>query len=110
MIEYKGYTGVFEYDPEIEALSGYVVDLGDQIHFEGESVEEVKASMARAVEHYLEVCRTRGEEPDRPFSGRFNTRIGSSLHRKIAIDAAKKHESMNDWLVEAAERRLEEAW
>lgn len=110
MIEYKGYTGVVEYDPEIEALSGYVIDLRDQIHFEGASVEEMKASMARAVEHYLEVCRTRGEEPDRPFSGRFNTRLGSALHRQIAIAAATKHESMNDWLVEAAERRLDDAW
>ena len=39
MIEYKGYTGVFEYDREIDSLSGYVVDLGDQIYFEGRSVE-----------------------------------------------------------------------
>lgn len=65
MIEYKVYTGVVEYDPEIEAFSGYVVDLRDQIRFEGESVEEVKASMARAVENYREACRTRGEERDR---------------------------------------------
>lgn len=110
MIEYKGYTGVFEYDAEIEALSGYVIDLRDQIYFEGESIEEVRASMARAVDHYLEVCRTRGENPDRPFSGRFNARFASSLHRKIAIAAATKHESMNDWLVEAAEKRLAESW
>lgn len=109
MIEYKGYTGVFEYDPEIEALSGYVIDLRDQIHFEGKSVEEVKASMARAVDHYLEVCRARGEEPDRPFSGRFSTRFSSTLHRRIAIDAATRQESMNDWLIRAAEKRLEEA-
>jgi predicted HicB family RNase H-like nuclease len=109
MIEYRGYTGVVEYDPEIEAFSGYVVDLRDQIHFEGESVEEIRASMARAVDHYLEVCRARGEEPDRPFSGRFNTRFSSSLHRQIAIDAATNNESMNDWLVKAAQRRLEEA-
>jgi hypothetical protein len=61
--------------------------------------------MARAVDHYLGVCRTRGEEPDRPFSGRFNTRFGSALHRQIAIDAALKNESINDWLVKAAQRR-----
>jgi predicted HicB family RNase H-like nuclease len=110
MVEYKGYTGVFEYDPEIEMLSGYVVDLRDQIHFEGLSVAEVRASMVRAIDHYLGVCRNRGEEPDRPFSGRFNARLGSPLHRQIAIDAAAQHESMNDWLVQAAERRLGEAW
>jgi predicted HicB family RNase H-like nuclease len=27
MIEYKGYTGVFEYDDTIDALAGHVVDI-----------------------------------------------------------------------------------
>ncbi len=49
MIEYKGYTGVFEFDTELELFSGFVVDLRDQIYFEGESVEQLKASMHRAV-------------------------------------------------------------
>lgn len=106
MIEYRGYTGVFEYDPKIETFSGHVLNLRDQIYFEGDSVDELKASMARAVDQYLDVCRTRGEEPDRPFSGRFNVRFGPSLHRKVATAAAVSHESMNDWLAEAAKRRL----
>jgi predicted HicB family RNase H-like nuclease len=109
MIEYKGYTGVFEYDPDLETFSGHLVDLRDQIHFEGNSVEELKSSMIRAVDHYLEVCRLRGEEPDRPFSGRFNVRFGPALHRRVAKAAAAAHESMNDWLMEAAERRLAES-
>ena len=62
MIEYKGYTGVFEFDTELELFSGFVVDLRDQIYFEGGSVEELKASMCRAIDHYLEVCEARGEE------------------------------------------------
>ena len=39
------------------------MDLRDQIYFEGESVEQLKASVHRAVDHYLEVCAARGEEP-----------------------------------------------
>lgn len=34
MIEYKGYTGVFEFDPELLLFSGHVVDLRDEIYFE----------------------------------------------------------------------------
>ena len=34
MIEHRGYTGVFEYDPELEIWAGHVVDLQDQIYFE----------------------------------------------------------------------------
>lgn len=99
MIEYKGYTGVFEFDAELDLFSGYVVDLRDQIYFEGESVEQLKASMHRAVDHYLEVCAARGEEPEKPFSGRLNVRLGADLHRSVAVAAAARGESINSWLI-----------
>ena len=62
MIEYKGYTGTFEYDNEIETFAGHVVDLRDEIYFEGHSVEELKRSMERAVDQYIMVCEKRGED------------------------------------------------
>ncbi|MCZ7664108.1 MAG: type II toxin-antitoxin system HicB family antitoxin [Thermoleophilia bacterium] len=99
MIEYKGYTGVFEFDPELLLFSGHVVDLRDEIYFEGDSVEELQASMRRAVDHYLEVCRIRGDEPERPFSGRLNLRLDSELHRAAAVAAASEGESLNTWLI-----------
>jgi len=99
MLEYRGYTGVFEFDTELELFSGFVVDLRDQIYFEGESVDQLKASMQRAVDHYLEVCAARGEEPEKPFSGKLNVRLGSDLHRAVAVAAAARGESINSWLV-----------
>ena len=99
MIEYKGYTGVFEFDTELELFSGFVVDLRDQIYFEGESVEQLKASMHRSVDHYLEVCAARGEEPEKPFSGKLNVRLGTDLHRAVAVAAAARGESINSWLI-----------
>ncbi len=99
MIEYKGYTGVFEFDTELELFSGFVVDLRDQIYFEGESVEQLKASMHRAIDHYLEVCAARGEEPEKPFSGKLNVRLGTDLHRAVAVAAAARGESINSWLI-----------
>ena len=99
MIEYKGYTGVFEYDPELELFAGFVVDLRDQIYFEGDSVDKLKASMQRAVDHYLEVCAARGEEPEKPFSGKLNLRLGPDLHRAVAVAAAARGESINSWLI-----------
>jgi predicted HicB family RNase H-like nuclease len=99
MIEYKGYTGVFEFDTELELFSGFVVDLRDQIYFEGESVDQLKASMQRAVDHYLEVCAARGEEPEKPFSGKLHVRLGTDLHRAVAVAAAARGESINSWLI-----------
>jgi predicted HicB family RNase H-like nuclease len=109
MIEYNGYTGVIDFDPELKLFTGHVIDLRDEIYFEGDSVGALEASMRRAVDHYLEVCRTRGEEPERPFSGKLNVRLGSQLHRAAALAAASEGESLNNWLVrivkDAAESR-----
>ena len=65
-IEYKGYTGVFEYDLEIERFHGRVVDLQEVITFYGKSVNELKEEMAISVDTYLESCAGDGVEPERP--------------------------------------------
>ena len=103
MIDYKGYTGIFEFDPEVELFTGHVVDLKDEIYFEGESVEELKASMKRAVDHYLKVCKQRKEDPEKPFSGKLNVRLGSDLHREVAVAAGAAGESINSWIVRIVE-------
>ena len=108
MIEYKGYTGVFEFDSSIEAFAGHVVDLRGEIYFEGRSVAELKKSMQQAVDGYLEACEKWGDTPERPFSGRFNVRLSPALHRRVAVAAAAHGKSMNDWVTELLERGVKE--
>ena len=103
MIDYKGYTGVFEFDPDLRLFTGHVVDLRDEIYYEGDSVQALEASMGRAIDHYLEVCKARGEEPERPFSGKLNVRLGSELHRAATVAAAAEGESLNAWLARIVE-------
>jgi hypothetical protein len=59
--------------------------------------------MRRAIDEYLSVCRERGEEPERPFSGNLYLRLGSDLHRAAARAAAAEGESLNSWLVRVVE-------
>ena len=106
MMEHRGYTAVFEYDPDLEVFSGHVVDLRDQIYFEGSSVEELRRSMRTAVDDYIDFCEERGESPERPFSGRFNVRFEPSLHRRVAAAAATDGKSMNEWMKELVVERL----
>jgi predicted HicB family RNase H-like nuclease len=98
MIQYKGYLGAIEFDPDLRMFTGHVADLRDEIYFEGDSVEALEASMRRAVDHYLTVCEQRQEDPERPFSGKLNLRLGSELHRAAALAAAAEGESLNQWL------------
>lgn len=106
MIEYRGYTGVFEFDPELALFAGHVVDLQDEIYFEGASVDELMDSMRRAVNQYLSVCEERGDQPDRPFSGRFNVRVEPATHRRIVAAAAAAGLSMNEWMTGLVTERL----
>ena len=65
--------------------------------------------MQRAVDHYLEVCQARGEDPGRPFSGQLRVRMDSELHQRAAVHAAASGLSLNALVVQALEHELEEA-
>ena len=109
MMEYRGYVGTVEYDPVAEIFRGEVANLSDVITFEGRSVEELKKSLAAAVDEYLDFCRERGEQPDRPFSGRLLLRMDPQTHRAIVTAAAREGKSVNQWTVEALERAASSA-
>ena len=66
MIQYKGYTGVFEYDEEYGFFAGHVVGTRDGIYFEGQSVGELEDSMRCAVDAYLDACAEKGRRPSQP--------------------------------------------
>ncbi len=65
-LEYKGYTGVFEYQPTAESFAGHVEGIRDEITFYGGSVDQLRHEMATSVDIYLEWCEEKGLEPESP--------------------------------------------
>lgn len=100
MLKYKGYTGSVEYDDEAKIFHGEILDTKDVITFQGESVKEIEKAFRESIDDYLEFCKGRGEEPDKPFSGKFVLRIPSELHHKIYLKARRKGKSLNNWIIE----------
>jgi len=100
MLKYKGYSGAVEYDDEAKIFHGEVFDTKDVITFQGKSVNEIEKSFRESIDDYLEFCRIRGEEPDKPFSGKFVLRIPSDLHHKIYLNARRKGKSINNWIID----------
>ncbi len=98
MIDYKGYTGVFEFDPSIDAFHGRIVGLQDVVTFQGRSLEELRREMAESVEDYLELCAEVGKDPERPYRGEFLVRTTPELHRAAAIQAEAVGMSLNAWV------------
>jgi predicted HicB family RNase H-like nuclease len=98
MIEYKEYTGVFEFDPSIDAFHGRVIGLQDVVTFEGHSVEELREEMKESVEDYLSLCADVGKDPERPYRGEFLVRTTPELHRAVATAAEAEGVSLNSWV------------
>ena len=104
MMSYKGYTGHVEFDDEAGIFHGEVLDLRDVITFQGTSVDELEQAFKNSVDDYLEFCRERQEEPDKPFSGRLMLRLPPELHRKVYTSSKREGKSLNQWIAERLER------
>jgi predicted HicB family RNase H-like nuclease len=100
MMEYKGYVGKVEFDDEAGIFHGEVIDTRDVITFQGRSVDELKTAFRDSIDDYLAFCKQRGEEPSKPFSGQFVTRIPPELHRQVSLAASISGKSLNAWVAE----------
>jgi predicted HicB family RNase H-like nuclease len=103
MMTYKGYIATVEYDDGAGIFHGEVVNLRDVITFQGTSVEELRQAFTDSVDDYLEFCAERGEEPEKPFSGKFVVRVSPELHRDLVIKSRLAHKSLNTWIGEVLE-------
>ena len=104
MMQYKGYIASVEYDDEGEIFHGEVINVRDVITFQGRTVAELKKALRDSVEDYLEFCKSRGETPEKPFSGKFVLRISPELHGRLTVAARRSRKSLNAWAAEQLER------
>ena len=104
-MNYQGYEAMIEFDDEDRLFVGRVINTRDVIVFDGLSVDELEESFHAVIDEYLEDCESLGKTPDKPFSGRFNLRISSELHRKAATKALTEGVSLNT-LVEQALQKI----
>jgi predicted HicB family RNase H-like nuclease len=76
------------------------------INYEGKSVTSLKESFRDAVDDYLSLCTEEGREPEKPFKGIFNVRVGKDLHRKSAFYAETHKMSLNHLMTHALQEYL----
>jgi len=107
MFSYKGYLGRVEVDTDADIIYGTVINTQDVITFEGESVAEAKKAFEDSVDVYLEFCKDKGVEPDKPFSGQFVTRISPELHREASSISAAEKMSLNAWVESVIRKSVE---
>ncbi|MBF0290846.1 MAG: type II toxin-antitoxin system HicB family antitoxin [Nitrospinae bacterium] len=101
LMEYKGYYGSAHYDDDDRIFIGRVEYIRSLVSYEADSAKRLRKAFEEAVDDYLELCESRGGEPEKPFKGSFNVRIGPELHRKAALKAMRKGVSINNLVTEA---------
>ena len=97
---YKGYQSRVELDEDAGVFHGEVINTRDVITFQGSSVEELKQAFEDSVDDYLEFCASRGEDPEKPFSGKFLVRVSPEMHRQIMAEARQQGKSLNAYVLE----------
>ena len=109
-LEYKGYYGSIEYDKEYKCLCGKVLGMTkDSITYEGNTVEELENDFRDAIESYFDGCKEMGIKPRKCYNGVLNIRIPSEIHTQVALYAENYGTSINSFIRDSIERRLEYA-
>lgn len=103
-LEYKGYTGVYEYQAETEDFAGRVEGIRDAITFYGGSMDELRHEMATSVDIYLEWCEEKGLEPESPvMADRTPMTLRALLH-------VLRQGAVGRWALQRLARRFSPGW
>jgi len=103
---YMGFTGSIFYSPEDDCFHGRIEGIDDLVSFEGRSVNELKKDFKKAVKDYISICRAAGKLPQKSYTGSFNIRISSDLHKKAAQKSVIDGISLNQFVRRAIEKEL----
>ena len=109
LLEYKGYFGSIEYSKADNCFFGEVLGLNKEIciTYEGVTVDELYNDFAEGIEHYLESCQNEGSKPEKSYNGGINIYIPAGIFSRIAMCAENKGTSVDAFVRDSIERRLE---
>ncbi len=106
MMTLDGYNAKIEYAAELDLFRGEILGLTGGADFYGKNPKELRAEFKKSLQVFLDVCREKGIEPRRNYSGKFNLRIPAELHEKLAIVAQAEGKSINTVAQEALQQRV----
>lgn len=107
ILQYKGYRATIVYRAEDCILYGKIEGIKDLVNFQATSTEDVEKEFHCAVDDYLALCAELGEEPDKPYSGTFNVRVTTKLHRDAAMFAIDHGMTLNQVVETAMEKYID---
>jgi predicted HicB family RNase H-like nuclease len=108
LMNYKDCFGSVHYNDDDRVFHGKVEFIRALVSYEGTDVETLRRAFEEAVDDYLELCRKQKQEPEKPFKGSFNVRVGPRLNQEIALNALKEGMSLNQYITRVLDRESRE--
>lgn len=108
LMKYKDYFGSVHYNDDDRIFHGRVEFIRALVSYEGTDVESLRRAFEEAVNDYLELCHKQKTEPEKPFKGSFNVRVGPRLHQEIALNALNEGMSLNQYIMWILEKEIRE--
>ena len=99
-LTYKGYTARVEYDERGDTFAGRVLGIRAMIGFHGETVDQLRKEFEAAVDGYMANCKSQGERPEKPASGKILLRVPTEVHGAALVAAQASGKSLNQWATE----------
>jgi predicted HicB family RNase H-like nuclease len=101
-----GQNAVITYDPEIDMFRGEFLGLSGGADFYARDIESLRAEGRLSLKVYMDMCKEKGRDPFRHFSGKFNARIDPALHARAVEIAAAEGMSLNQFIERAIEHEV----
>lgn len=108
MMKYKGYFGSVHFSDDDNLFYGKLEFIRALVSYEGTDVITLRRAFEEAVEDYLQMCHKTGKDPEKPFKGSFNVRVGPNLHQRVALNALSKGITINKYINDVLEKAVQD--
>ena len=98
LIHYKGFYGSVHYDPDEPIFYGKLEFIKALVSYEAQDAVGIKKAFEEAVDDYLMMCEHEKIEPEHPFKGLLNVRLGHELHLAVSLAAKRENLSINSYI------------
>ncbi len=102
----KGFIGSVHFSTDDSVFFGKVEGINDLITFEGRSVDELISAFQYMVDEHIKDCEKENIDIEKSYKGSLNVRLAPELHRRIAISAKLRGESINKFISEMLTKSL----
>jgi len=75
--------------------------------FYGKNPQKLRKEFQISLNIFLDVCKEKGIEPTRDYSGKFNLRVSKKRHNQISVEAVSEGKSINQWVVDTLSQTIE---